>query len=115
MWEPQPLATLRASTACTEITLPYFNTTTLYSSRFEYSVGHTSVTRFMDKFPYLTNTVPSSMKVVFEYNRPKGSFCSYDIAYVSVLLLIEQGVGLLVSINSSADMLRIPLVDFSWN
>jgi hypothetical protein len=22
MWEPQPLATLRASTACTEITLP---------------------------------------------------------------------------------------------
>jgi hypothetical protein len=23
MWEPQPLATLRASTACTEIILPY--------------------------------------------------------------------------------------------
>jgi hypothetical protein len=23
MWEPQPLATLRASTACTGITLPY--------------------------------------------------------------------------------------------
>jgi hypothetical protein len=24
MWEPQPLATLRASTACTGKTLPYF-------------------------------------------------------------------------------------------
>jgi hypothetical protein len=26
MWEPQPLATLRASTACTGITLPFFYT-----------------------------------------------------------------------------------------
>jgi hypothetical protein len=25
MWEPQPLATLRASTACTGIALPYLN------------------------------------------------------------------------------------------
>jgi hypothetical protein len=38
MWEPQPLATLRASTACAGITLPYLISLRLYSPLLD--LGH---------------------------------------------------------------------------
>jgi hypothetical protein len=71
MWEPQPLATLRASTACTGITLPYL--TYSWRSVVHFFYGQKDSMRRIVTKKYVVFTVGSVCRVKRFTTRPRNS------------------------------------------